>query len=235
MPSSPRRSRSSSPEARDSFDPRREPLGADAEATTSTTSSSSGSSPKRPEGNSSGALAAFAGVTEGVAASDMSSQLSRISASFWGSSGSFFAASGSGFGACPEASATMEAFTVHMPSRSSTRYRGTHVPFALSPQIAPRAVAHFSHSCQRGSWLRVVLLPMTMQPRRARVSMTFKRRQSDKKPTLPSRLLRTAQKIITSFSWPWKPSTDSTSSPDRNFCRPGRSRISFLIRLTWPL
>lgn len=28
--------------------------------------------------------------------------------------------------------------------------------------------------------------------------------------TLPSRLLRTAQKMMTSFSWPWKPSTDST-------------------------
>mmetsp|Transcript_76293 Transcript_76293/g.182569 ORF Transcript_76293/g.182569 Transcript_76293/m.182569 type:complete len:200 (+) Transcript_76293:103-702(+) len=129
----------------------------------------------------------------------------------------------------------MPCFTVQIPSRSSTKYLGTQDPLALSPQIAPRAAAQMSHSCHRGSDIKVLRLPMTMRPIRARVSMTLRRRQSQRKPTLPSRLFLTAQKMMTSFSWPWNLSTDSTSRPDRNFCRPGRSLISFFKSLTWPL
>jgi len=83
-------------------------------------------SPSNPSGSSGGGFAALAGVTDGVATSDMSSQLSKTSVSL----------GFSGLAACsmpaavtaaslatgpPEASATMDAFTVHTPSRSSTK------------------------------------------------------------------------------------------------------------------
>mmetsp|Transcript_6898 Transcript_6898/g.16299 ORF Transcript_6898/g.16299 Transcript_6898/m.16299 type:complete len:201 (+) Transcript_6898:645-1247(+) len=184
----------------------------------------------------------FALSTTGLSSCSLSrpsSQESRISGSLVGA---WMDGSAPGMPATPvlpamplPTSSINEAFTCHTPSRSSTRYFGCQVPLALSPQMAPLAVAQRSHCCHKGSETNVLRLPMTMQPHRARVSITFKRRQSDKNPTLPSRLFRTAQKMMTSFSWPWNPSTDSTSSPERNFWRPGRSRMSFLMRFTWPL
>mmetsp|Transcript_19818 Transcript_19818/g.53901 ORF Transcript_19818/g.53901 Transcript_19818/m.53901 type:complete len:416 (-) Transcript_19818:1698-2945(-) len=199
-----------------------------AEVRTSSSSPPPSSSVK-PSSKSGGLAGSVLGVVTGLS---MSSQESRISGSFSFSTLTAMAGTAA-MGAAT--SSIREAFTCHTPSRSSTRYFGTHVPLAPSPQMAPRAVAQLNHCCHNASWCKVLRLPMTMHPRRARVSITFKRRQSDKKPTLPSRLFRTAQKMMTSFSWPWKPSTDSTSSPERNFWSPGRSRMSFLMRLTWPL
>mmetsp|Transcript_77027 Transcript_77027/g.225912 ORF Transcript_77027/g.225912 Transcript_77027/m.225912 type:complete len:322 (+) Transcript_77027:163-1128(+) len=188
------------------------------------------SSSNRPSGTLAGSPL---GLATGLS---MSSHESRISGSLGCSLALAAPTAGAPGMPLPGASSiSSEAFTVQTPSRSSTRYFGTHVPLAPSPQMAPLAVAHESHCCHSGSETRVLRLPMTMQPRLARVSITFRRRQSAKKPTLPSLLFRTAQKMMTSFSCPWKPSTDSTSSPERNFWRPGRSRMSFLMKLTWPL
>lgn len=53
-----------------------------------------------------------------------------------------------------------------------------------------------------GSCDRVILDPMTIRPLRARVRATFRRRLSDKKPTLPCSLALTALKMMTSFSCP---------------------------------
>mmetsp|Transcript_16793 Transcript_16793/g.25411 ORF Transcript_16793/g.25411 Transcript_16793/m.25411 type:complete len:212 (-) Transcript_16793:507-1142(-) len=138
------------------------------------------------------------GVCVGLHASDKSSQQSTSGSCSFGSGASLVVA----FSAetALDASSMTVSFTFHMPSRSSTRYLGSQVPFAVSPHMAPRAVAHLSHSCQRGSQFKVCLLPMTIQPLLARVNITFNRRQSDKKPTFPSRLFRTEQKMITSFS-----------------------------------
>mmetsp|Transcript_7350 Transcript_7350/g.11980 ORF Transcript_7350/g.11980 Transcript_7350/m.11980 type:complete len:252 (-) Transcript_7350:1830-2585(-) len=68
-----------------------------------------------------------------------------------------------------------------------------------------------NHFAQCSSTLKVLELPTITIPRRARVSMTFKRRQSAKKPTVPSLLLLTAENIMRSFSRPWKLSTEATS------------------------
>ena len=64
-----------------------------------------------------------------------------------------------------------------------------------------------SHCCHSGSRLRVLLLPSTNSPRRARVSSTLSLLQSLRKPTRPWRLARTAENRISSFSRPWKLST----------------------------
>ena len=55
---------------------------------------------------------------------------------------------------------------------------------------------------QVGLFIRVDLDPMTMRPRRARVSATLSRRTSAKNPILPCALERTALKIMTSLSCP---------------------------------
>ena len=55
---------------------------------------------------------------------------------------------------------------------------------------------------QVGLVIRVDLDPMTMKPRRARVSATFSRRTSAKNPILPCALERTALKMMTSLSCP---------------------------------
>mmetsp|Transcript_126663 Transcript_126663/g.270232 ORF Transcript_126663/g.270232 Transcript_126663/m.270232 type:complete len:426 (-) Transcript_126663:1057-2334(-) len=224
----------SSGAASPSFGARGPVLGAEAVAPSPPFSKSSATSSSKPPAIFSGLAISAVGLTKGL---PRSSQLSKTASASLESSFLLIEliAGPPATGAPPFASSMSEAFTVHTPSRSSTRYFGTHVPLALSPQMAPRAVAHKSHCCQSGSDTKVLRLPITMQPRLARVSITFSRRQSDKKPTLPSLLFRTAQKMMTSFSCPWKPSTDSTSRPVRNFWSPGRSRMSFLMKLTWPL
>mmetsp|Transcript_59695 Transcript_59695/g.194827 ORF Transcript_59695/g.194827 Transcript_59695/m.194827 type:complete len:285 (-) Transcript_59695:2246-3100(-) len=57
---------------------------------------------------------------------------------------------------------------------------------------------------------QVVMLATTTQSRLALVRATFRRRQSATKPTSPRRLARTRLTMITSFSHPWKASTDET-------------------------
>ena len=52
---------------------------------------------------------------------------------------------------------------------------------------------------------------MMIRPRRARVSITFTRLGSARKPTLPFGLARVQQNTMTSFSRPWNPSTEQTS------------------------
>mmetsp|Transcript_10113 Transcript_10113/g.35358 ORF Transcript_10113/g.35358 Transcript_10113/m.35358 type:complete len:209 (-) Transcript_10113:2295-2921(-) len=54
---------------------------------------------------------------------------------------------------------------------------------------------------------------MTTKPRFARVKATFARRQSATKPMPPEGEARTVDMTIASFSLPWKPSTEPTSTP----------------------
>mmetsp|Transcript_115829 Transcript_115829/g.362351 ORF Transcript_115829/g.362351 Transcript_115829/m.362351 type:complete len:214 (+) Transcript_115829:684-1325(+) len=105
------------------------------------------------------------------------------------------------------------------PRRSSTGVRAA----PDSPSTTrPESSAQSSHLAHVSSLRRVDVLPTMMRPRRDRVIMTLSRRQSAKKPTLPKLLLRTALKMISSFSRPWKASTEAISNaraPARP-CRP---------------
>ena len=65
--------------------------------------------------------------------------------------------------------------------------------------------------------------------RRARVTATFNRRWSERKPTVRFALLRTREMITASFSRPWNPSTLSISSS------PYRSRSRRRRSSTWAL
>mmetsp|Transcript_16163 Transcript_16163/g.28831 ORF Transcript_16163/g.28831 Transcript_16163/m.28831 type:complete len:249 (-) Transcript_16163:742-1488(-) len=80
------------------------------------------------------------------------------------------------------------------------------------PITRPLSVAQDSHFSHVGSLRSVSKLPRTIKPRLARVIMTLRRRQSARKPTDPWRLLRTALKMMSSFSRPWKASTEAISN-----------------------
>mmetsp|Transcript_5101 Transcript_5101/g.18216 ORF Transcript_5101/g.18216 Transcript_5101/m.18216 type:complete len:261 (+) Transcript_5101:826-1608(+) len=83
---------------------------------------------------------------------------------------------------------------------------------AAAPQMRPFSPAHASHGPHTvGSLRSVGMCPTIMRPLLARVSMTFTRRGSAKKPTLPFMFARVHVNTITSFSRPWNPSTEHTS------------------------
>mmetsp|Transcript_36004 Transcript_36004/g.64438 ORF Transcript_36004/g.64438 Transcript_36004/m.64438 type:complete len:267 (-) Transcript_36004:2375-3175(-) len=67
-----------------------------------------------------------------------------------------------------------------------------------------------TQSCHRALRHRVGKLPTMMHSRFARVRATFRRRQSATNPTPPKLLDRTMDTMITSFSDPWKASTEAT-------------------------
>mmetsp|Transcript_85003 Transcript_85003/g.227984 ORF Transcript_85003/g.227984 Transcript_85003/m.227984 type:complete len:335 (+) Transcript_85003:260-1264(+) len=80
------------------------------------------------------------------------------------------------------------------------------------PAMRPRSCAQISHGLQPSlSVASVSKSPQTTRPRRARVSSTLRRRWSPTNPTRPSRLARTVETKMRSFSRPWKPSTLDTS------------------------
>lgn len=101
------------------------------------------------------------------------------------------------------------------PTSASPRYTGVYLPPPFSPTMTPRLDAQLIQLFHTRSMLSVRRLPYTISPRFGRVNATFMRRQSPVKPTLPSSFERTALKMITSFSRPWKPSTVLISMPSR--------------------
>ena len=64
-----------------------------------------------------------------------------------------------------------------------------------------------------GQGLGVGGLGRDVARRFARVTATFRRRKSERKPTSRRGLDRTSERRTTSFSWPWKLSTVATRSP----------------------
>lgn len=72
----------------------------------------------------------------------------------------------------------------------------------VAPSAAPFSKHHCSHRRHVASCLSVDADPTTTSPRRARVSITLRRRQSARKPTRPEAFARTALKTISSFSRP---------------------------------
>mmetsp|Transcript_29690 Transcript_29690/g.81285 ORF Transcript_29690/g.81285 Transcript_29690/m.81285 type:complete len:392 (+) Transcript_29690:93-1268(+) len=104
------------------------------------------------------------------------------------------------------------------------------------PGVAPPCCSvNCSHSFQCGSLHKVAALPTTTSPRRALVIITLSRRQSAKKPTPPMSLHRTALKMMSSFSRPWKLSTDATSRSFEYSSPPILGRMILRNVRTWPL
>ena len=85
------------------------------------------------------------------------------------------------------------------------------------------ARTHSNQSCQRASCRSVAAEPTTIKPRRARVSITFRRRQSPRNPTRPPRLERTAEKSISSLLPPL-PGEPVNRAPGSRPCGPARLR-----------
>mmetsp|Transcript_84073 Transcript_84073/g.153495 ORF Transcript_84073/g.153495 Transcript_84073/m.153495 type:complete len:304 (-) Transcript_84073:785-1696(-) len=108
------------------------------------------------------------------------------------------------------------------------------VPFFAPPCFSVNS----NHSFQCGSLQSVVALPTTTSPRRARVIITFSLRQSLRKPTDPRELQRTALKMMSSFSRPWKLSTEAISRSrllDACSAPAMPSKKTFRKVRTWPL
>mmetsp|Transcript_3155 Transcript_3155/g.12668 ORF Transcript_3155/g.12668 Transcript_3155/m.12668 type:complete len:306 (+) Transcript_3155:4231-5148(+) len=83
---------------------------------------------------------------------------------------------------------------------------------AATPHTKPFSLAHANQGPHTSASRRSVLwCPTTIKPRRARVNITFTRRGSAKKPTLPFAFARVHVNTMTSFSRPWNPSTVETS------------------------
>mmetsp|Transcript_57592 Transcript_57592/g.148657 ORF Transcript_57592/g.148657 Transcript_57592/m.148657 type:complete len:207 (+) Transcript_57592:13-633(+) len=82
-------------------------------------------------------------------------------------------------------------------------------PHGSPSTTKPFSSSQLRNAAQVGSLPSVRRLPTTMRPRFARVSMTLRRRSSRRNP-MPWSLLRTALTTMSSFSWPWKPSTELT-------------------------
>mmetsp|Transcript_12982 Transcript_12982/g.48576 ORF Transcript_12982/g.48576 Transcript_12982/m.48576 type:complete len:235 (+) Transcript_12982:4451-5155(+) len=108
---------------------------------------------------------------------------------------------------------------------------------AATPHTNPFSLAHANHGPHTVLSLRnVAWCPTTISPLRALVNITFTRRGSARKPTLPFPLARVHVNTMTSFSLPWNPSTVDTSSASsesgaggaskrvrRSRCRPVKS------------
>mmetsp|Transcript_13263 Transcript_13263/g.31026 ORF Transcript_13263/g.31026 Transcript_13263/m.31026 type:complete len:321 (-) Transcript_13263:1751-2713(-) len=95
-----------------------------------------------------------------------------------------------------------------IPSADNASIASWTVPSRHPPCLS----VHSSQSFQCLSQINVEALPMTTSPALARVIITFRRRQSAKKPTRPSSLHRTALNMMSSFSRPWKLSTEAISN-----------------------
>mmetsp|Transcript_5899 Transcript_5899/g.16232 ORF Transcript_5899/g.16232 Transcript_5899/m.16232 type:complete len:246 (+) Transcript_5899:25-762(+) len=116
--------------------------------------------------------------------------------------------------------------------RSSLRSSSAAEGFvAGQPTMSPRSCAQISHGLQpSASDANVAKSPTTTRPRLARVSITFNRRGSARKPTRPCVLARTVEMKINSFSRPWKPSTLLTSGTAA--LRPAPLSMPSLVRKT---